>query len=821
MSQQEGRDKLDATGEFFSVGAPLHAVRAGYVKRRADDLLFETVAAGRYAHVIAPDRSGKSSLIAATSARLENNGAKVAILDLAQMGVRDGGSDAGRWYYSVAYRLLRQLRIRFDLQDWWQDKSFLSNRQRLVEFYTEVVLQNVADRIVVFIDEIQCIEDLPYADQLLASIRAAHNARMTDPDFSRITFVLSGECDPVSLVDEAELSPFNVTQQVPLDDFSRDDLELFATELNLDSANAALALDRIYYWTSGQPYLTQKLARAVSREGTKGDIEDQVDHIALHQLAGRAALHNEPHMSHIHRRLVKDGGDNDALLNLYGKLRKGIEVPADLGSAEQRRLMAVGLVIIDGDGNLAVRNRLYGAVFTTRWANENLPTNLRVPLFVAAGLLICVLIPFWYTQWLPGPYVRALADDTTELEVATEAYQNYATFPGHSDTATSLYRSYLERRAQATSDIDEIVELSQALADLPGAGRLPADVEAGFWDRQMYAALRNEDRDTALIANLRSLVGSTSKRRQRAATLVSDDYPNLLTTLPPLPEGRTVFDPENIVLTTVSGAAINQWAWSGQALLPREPWSVTALEVTPLVRRVVVDREGTVNRISMTLNISHARMSDLRVRVIAPSGRAVEIDPGVEHASTGDDIRIPSSQLRDFAGESLSGTWSLSVRDEVLGVAGQLVGWNLTLNSQGAVEYFQRGLNISDPVERETDNLWFDESGRYVVARATQSDSARIWDLSFAQPLRAVAVSASESLIGVDANASRLVTATQDSVNVWDTASGDRIASLPIGAGSKDAWLTSTGSHLFAILRGDVESRLQLWSLETAAIESE
>ncbi len=39
-------------------------------------------------------------------------------------------------------------------------------------------------------------------------------------------------------------------------------------------------------------------------------------------------------------------------------------------------------------------------------------------------------------------------------------------------------------------------------------------------------------------------------------------------------------------------------------------------------------------------------------------------------------------------GESLVGTWSVSLRDESLGIAGRLVGWNLKLNSQGAVEDF-------------------------------------------------------------------------------------------------------------------------------------
>lgn len=296
----EERKRPDSTGEFFSVGAPLHAVRAGYVRRRADDLLYDTVFSGRYAHVLAPDRSGKSSLIAATAARLEASGCKIAILDLEQIGVRDGGTDPGRWYYNVAYRLLRQLRIRYDLQTWWHDKSILSNRQRLLEFYSEIVLQFVAEPIVVFVDEIQCIENLPFADQLLASIRAAHNARTTDPDFSRLAFVLLGECDPASLVAEPESSPFNVTQQILLDDFSREELDLFATELNLDPDEAAIALDRIYHWTRGQPYLSQKLARQVARDGADGDVAAHIDHMATTQLGGRAALHSEPQIGRAH-----------------------------------------------------------------------------------------------------------------------------------------------------------------------------------------------------------------------------------------------------------------------------------------------------------------------------------------------------------------------------------------------------------------------------------------------------------------------------------------------------------------------------------------
>ncbi|MGI9260480.1 MAG: proprotein convertase P-domain-containing protein, partial [Woeseiaceae bacterium] len=357
--------------------------------------------------------------------------------------------------------------------------------------------------------------------------------------------------------------------------------------------------------------------------------------------------------------------------------------------------------------------------------------------------------------------------------------------------------------------------------ELPNVGRMAQSLEAQFWDREVRAAKRAERRDDALIAALRSLVLATPQRRQTVANLISDDYPLLLASLPALGGTRTVFDPVSMVLTSAAGSQISQWSYAPQALQKREDWSVTALEVVPLVRRVIVDREGVVNRVGLTLNLSHARMSDLRIKIIAPSGRAIEVETGLERASSGDDIRIAPRHLRDLVGESLAGTWSISVRDENPGIAGQFVGWNLQLNSQGTIEDFERGLNILEPVERETEDIWFDASGRYAVARAMQSDSARIWDLAFAEPVRAIAVNEAEMLIGLDAGARHLLTATQDSVNLWETSSGDKVSSIPIGAASTGAKLTAGGTQLFVERRSDFESQLQLWSLETGELSAE
>ena len=811
----------DKTGEFFSVGPPLHAVKPGYVRRAADDFLYQTLVAGNYAHIIAPDRTGKSSLIAAISARLQNNGFRVAVLNLSQIGERDGGSDAGRWYYSIAYRLLRQLRLKVNLQTWWQDNSILSNRQRLVEFFADIILQNIQERIVVFVDEIQYVADLPFDEHLLASIRAAHNARGTEPEFSRLSFAMFGECDPYSLVLDPTMSPFLISQEIRLSDFSREDLNIFAAELDLSIVDAGLALDRIFEWTSGQPYLSQKLARSVAREQISGDIRGHVDRIATHQLAGRGATRNEPHLSHLHRLVVDDKKNHEPLLNLYGRIRKGIRVAHDSQSKVQRRLMATGLVVATDSGDLAVRNKIYETVFTARWANENLPLHWRGPAIAAVVVLLVTAIPFAYTQLLPKPYMRIMSTPTFDLETISDAYANLRSFPGHADAADRMYQLILEDRARQAADRRTILNISRFARQLPGSIELANGFLADYWDRQVGAAMRDGRRDDALLASLESLVVSTPARRRRASTLVGDDYSHLLATNPVQETDGLAFNAEKMQLTYFSGAQILQWSLVNQSLEAREPWTMSALEVTPLVRRVVIDRGGLANRVGLTVNVSHARLDDIRMKLIAPSGRTIELAFDQLASSANDEIRISREQLAPLIGEPLNGTWSLSLRDESTGVSGHLVGWNLSLNSQVVVENFERGLDIPDPVEIASENLWFSPDGRYAIARALQSDSARLWDLNSAEAARTIAVPANEQVLGLSANAEYLVTTTQDTVNMWRTASGRRSAVLDVGAAGADAILGADGEHLLVPRRSDIDTLFQLWSLSSGRVVAE
>jgi len=820
-SEKKPVQSVGKASEFFNVGAPLHAVRPGYVCRPADDLLFDTVVAGNYAHVIAPDRSGKTSLIASTSARLQNNGIKVAILDLAQIGERDGGSDGGRWYYSIAYRLLRQLRLKTDLQTWWQDHSILSNRQRLVEFYVQVVLRNIDEQIVVFIDEIQYIADLPFAEHLLASIRAAHNSRTTEPEFSRLSFVTVGDCDPQSLISDPQLSPFPVSTEIRLSDFIREDLSIFAAELNLSPADAEQALDRIYYWTNGQPYLSQKLARAVSREKIESDIAENVDRLAQLQLAGRAAIKSEPHLSHLHRVVLSGRKNYEALLTLYGQIRKGIRIDYEPDLMLHRQLLAIGLVVVNQDGKFAVRNRVYAAVFTAQWANENLPLHWRGPAMAALVILALTAVPFAYTQLLPKPYMQVMSNSSYDLETVSDAYQNLHSFPGHVDAADRMYQSVIESRGREASTRQQIREIARYSALLPDGVALADGMTAAFWDRQVDSAMREERRDDALLASLEALTVTTRERRRRASSLVGDDYSQLIATIPAPAADSPVFNAENRQLTWHRGAEIMQWSYDGSGIQPRETWIMSALEVTPLVRRVIVDRDGAASRIGLTINVSHPRLDDLRMKLIAPSGRATDLTFTQTSSATNEEIRLSQEQLQPLLGESLNGTWSLSLRDEATGVTGHLVGWRLSLNSQIVVENFERGLDIPDPVERPSENLWFSPDGRYAIARALQSDSARLWDLNFAQAERTIAVPASEQVIGLGMNSEFLVTLAQNSVNLWRTSDGRRESVLEVGTAISDTRLSTDGLYLLVSYKTETDTLFEVWSLESGEIIAE
>lgn len=182
--------------DYFVVGGPVQPDRACYAERDADQELYWHLKDGEYCYVLGPRQIGKTSLIARTAKRLREDGVLVALVDLTQIGSREQAEDPGRWYYGIAYRIVRELRLKLNLQRWWQDRSSLSVLQRLAEFFWEIVLAHTTAPIVIFFDEIERTLPLPYSDDFFASLRVCYNARVTETDYKRLSFVIAGAATP-------------------------------------------------------------------------------------------------------------------------------------------------------------------------------------------------------------------------------------------------------------------------------------------------------------------------------------------------------------------------------------------------------------------------------------------------------------------------------------------------------------------------------------------------------------------------------------------------------------------------------------------------
>jgi WD40 repeat protein len=810
LTLEPGNDYED----LFFVGGALPARHPGYVRRPADAKLLKQLLAGHYVHLFAPARSGKTSLIASVSAELTENNCTVAVLDMAQIGARGGSADAGRWYYSIAYRLLRQLRIKFDLQSWWHDRSILSNRQRLFEFYVEVILRKTAGQLVIFIDEAECVAELPFSRQFLNSIRAAFNARGSDPEFQRLSFAIIGSSSPGSFDIDGEESPFTISHNIELDDFTRKEIDAFQDRLQVPPELAEQVLDRVYFWTAGQPYLVQKLARFLQREGVDEDVVDSVDYVVQRFFLGRAGLNSEPHLISVERELLAHDRERREILSLYGRVRKGEETLFDAESAPQRLLLESGLLVVTVSGELAPRNHIYESVFTAHWANTHLPMQWRGVAIAAASIAMMILVPILYTQFLPRPYVAQLSLATTDLEMASRAHRVLESFPGHGDTANRLYENYLESKAQVARSRADIEAVAAYANEFAGTNEFGERLQADYWGRVAQAAMQAQDRDAALMATLESMVKPTLLRRRVAASLAGDDYARLLASHRPRQGFDRVILSAAGTLSYFDGAEVTQLRSSGSALVEKSPWQITALEITPLVRRVIVEKQGAVSRIGLSVNVSHSRVDDLRLKLIAPSGRTLELDFNVSASSANDVVRFEPRELADLRGEPVRGTWSLSIRDEKPGVTGQLMAWDLSLNSEVQVEEFDRGMDIPDATPQPSDDVWTSADGRFAVARFSRSDYSRAWNLESAEALGLATVPLTERVIGVVDNGATLVTSAQDQIHLWNLSEGGAPDVLPAGKGSANAVLSGDGTKLLAVDITETGTIIGLWSLK-------
>ncbi|MEO1037175.1 MAG: AAA-like domain-containing protein [Pseudomonadota bacterium] len=772
-------------GRHFVVGGVVPVDRSLYLERAADDELYRLAMSGEYAHVFAARQAGKSSLTARVAERLREQDRQVAVIDLEQIGSRDDRNDLGRWFYSFAFRLLRQLRIKVDLQDWWQDKSNLTNRQRLTELFWDLILSNTDSPVTVFIDSPQSFDSLPFAAELLGSIDALHAARAAEPTLARLNFVLLAVADPEGLRQREDLAFFGASTRVELRAFTRAEIDPLVDWLPMPPEDAGAVLDRIHYWTSGQPFLTMKLARRIARQAASGkDDAINVDE-SVKQLFGNATvLDTEPHIGVIQRALLSEMPDREQALNLYGRIRKGNRVSFDVDSSLHRRLLDEAVLKVDESGHLMVANRIYAYTLTTRWANEQLAVRLRTTLAMAVGILVALVVPLWYVEILPRHWVRTIQNPPL-LEDATEAHERMRAWPGHRKQANDLLADYLARRSLAAFTFADAAEFDRLMRELPGTVERADGLLASFWDRDAARHEQAAARDKALLSRLRSLDVATVERRRAVQSLIDEDYARLVAAVgqaPPIDDAALSTDASS--LTTVAGATVRQFLLGDDTSVPDDVWQAAALDVFPVISRLPTEGRGNAGPFDLTVRVTHDRVTDLSLRLTSPSGQSALISGVEAEVLPGGGIRFSSQQIDALAPlerEAVTGGWTLSVVDRMPAIAGELDGWQLEFSRHGSVETPSQPTVLREPVVAPVSRAVLSPRARYVVAMPeTGSGIAQVWETATRQAVSSLPIDPTDRILGFVLDERVLLVARPQGLAAWALATGEASWAPPI-----------------------------------------
>ena len=386
---------------IYTVGGTVQAGGGLYIKRKADDELLELCRQGEFAFILSSRQVGKSSLMVRTAQQLEKENINSVTIDLSAIGVNVTQDE---WYLGILNEIQTALNLKTNIFAWWNQYTQLGQAQRLTNFFKDVLLKEVQEQIVLFFDEIDSTLSIPFSDDFYIAIRSVYNARSTNPDFKRLSFVLVGVATPADLISDNRRTPFNIGHRVEINDFTVSEALPLAQGLG---PQATQVLTWILQYTGGHPYLTQRLCAYLA--SSKDALDEQAVSNAVERLFTGEQGKQDNNLQFVRDMLSARSPDVTRVLKTYKDIRSGKIVPDDERSLTKAHLKLSGLVRSE-KGVLRVRNEIYSSVFDLQWVQENTPKNWQkaalISLSASLGILMVVALGIFINDFFVGTKVN-------------------------------------------------------------------------------------------------------------------------------------------------------------------------------------------------------------------------------------------------------------------------------------------------------------------------------------------------------------------------------------------------------------------------------
>jgi hypothetical protein len=354
----------------FIAGGALRTDANCYIERQTDRKAEQSIRQEKFLYVTAPRQMGKTSLLNRLRAQLSANGWQSCSIDMATLK----RLEPDVWFSALGTELGRQLRFPPSAY------PTLKNQMDFKAFILDSVgLAHRDKRLAIFFDEIEGLLGNPFADGFLMVMRDLYNQREAYPGHFIAAF--AGAINPEALIKDPTISPFNVAEQLTLEDFT------FGEAHQLTSHLAALPVPldpaahrHIYNWTGGQPYLIQRICATLVGEVQDGHIAhltcDAVDRVVAEQILN--PLHRDVNVTHVLNELDKL---REPAKTLWQRLLTGAHV-----SPHQAGVYAIylaGAVTTTRDDQVVIRNRIYEQAVRATHTSEHTTHNqspMAIPL---------------------------------------------------------------------------------------------------------------------------------------------------------------------------------------------------------------------------------------------------------------------------------------------------------------------------------------------------------------------------------------------------------------------------------------------------------